>query len=375
MIAVMNRRFLAFCLAATTTVALAETPKNSLFKMFRAPDAQPINSTAFELSEEDGPWLILASTFVGEGSQQRAERLAREIRSEMKLPAFIYKESFDFTGTLNPGSAKRLRYANSYEYDGYAVLVGEYDSAEHPDIERDLKRIKTTTLPIFEDANETAAETSSRNPVTMVKALTGELIRYRKDKPMGPMGQAFLTRNPKLPEEYFQSPPVDSFVNQLNDGLKYSLLDCEGKFTVVVKTFEGLGAIVDGKQDKEFTPSSRRLYQYAVSTEKMVNELREQGVEAYQFHDRFRSLVTIGSFDNLGRELPNGGFEYAPEILSVMNKYRAFNVDPELQRQAAGARGQASNNVGLVPFDIQPTPIAVPKPSKRSLYGPALGMR
>ena len=56
----------------------------------------------------------------------------------------------------------------------------------------------------------------------------------------------------------------------------------------------------------------------------MASELRSQGVEAYQFHDRYRSLVTIGSFEQLGRELPDGRFEYTPEIRAVMKKYSAI---------------------------------------------------
>ena len=108
----------------------------------------------------------------------------------------------------------------------------------------------------------------------------------------------------------------------------------------------------------------------------MTSELRKQGVEAYQFHDRYRSLVTVGSFDSLGRELPDGKFEYTPEIRAAIKRYSAFNVRPELARQVpAGTKGIAANGVGAIPFDVEPTPIAVPKSSKRSLYGSKIGMR
>ncbi len=322
--------------------------------------------------------MILASNFVGEGSKTRAERLAFEIRRDLGLPAFIYQEKFDFTGNINsdPRSATRVRYANRYQYDAYAVLVGEYDGVEHPSIERDLKAIRKATPAVFRDPNEVAAETDHSKPVTTVKSFTSKLLNSRSEKPAGPMSQAFVTRNPMLPQEYFAAPQVDSFVSQLNEGLDYSLLKCKGKYTVVVKTFQGVETIVDGKNDKKFEPSGRRLEKCATDANKITTKLRAQGVEAYQFHDRFRSLVTVGSFDSLGRELPDGRFEYASEILAVMRKYSAFNVSPELKSQVpAGMRGVASNNVAMIPFDVQPTPIAVPKLSKRSLYGAALGMR
>jgi hypothetical protein len=379
MIAVMNQRSLLSFFLATVVLGTAAADTPGLLRMFgRAPSVEADVSKSYQLSEEDGPWMILASNFVGEGSKERAERLAFEIRKELGLPAFIYQEKFDFTGNINsdPRSSTRVRYANRYQYDAYAVLVGEYDATQHPSIEGDLKRIRTATLPVFRDPGEVAAETNRSNPVTTVKSFTSKLLNSRTKKPAGPMSQAFVTRNPMLPEEYFAAPQVDSFVSQLNEGLDYSLLKCKGKYTVVVKTFQGNEVIVDGKNDKKFEPSVKRLDKYAADAKKMTAKLRAQGVEAYQFHDRFRSLVTVGSFESLGRELPDGRFEYANEIRAVMRKFSAFNVSPELRSQVpAGVKGIASNNVAMIPFDVQPTPIAVPKSSKRSLYGSALGMR
>jgi len=375
---IFHRSLLSLLLVCVTaTVASADKP--AFLKMFQrtpATDADP--SKTYQLSEEDGPWMILASTFVGEGAKARAEKLALENSKELNLPAFIYRENFDFTGTIDhdPRTSKSIRYANRYQYDAYAVLVGEYDSVGHPGIDGDLQRIKTARPAVFQDPNAVAAETDRSNPVTTVKSITNKLLASRKDKPLGPMGHAFVTRNPMLPEQFFQSPEVDSFVHEMNDGLRYSLLECDGKYTVTVKTFEGLGAIVDGKADKKFAPSEERLNRFLVAAEKMTAELRKQGVEAYQYHDRYRSLVTIGSFDYLGRELPDGQFEYAPEIRAVMKKYSAFNGRPELARQVPpGTKGVAANGVGAIPFDVEPTPIAVPKSSKRSLYGAAIGMR
>ncbi|MCP4891469.1 MAG: hypothetical protein GY904_33370 [Planctomycetaceae bacterium] len=375
----MSYRSLLSLLLVSVSVAVASADKPALLKMFQrtaATEADP-NKT-YELSEEDGPWMILASTFVGDGAKTRAAKLALEIRSELNLPAFIYKENFDFTGTIDrdPRTSKSIRYANRYRYDAYAVLVGEYDSVEHPGVEGDLKRIRAAKPKVFQNPNDVAAETDRSNPVTTLKSITTNLFSSRKDSPAGPMGQAFVTRNPMLPEQFFKAPPVDSFVHEMNDGLQYSLLKCEGKYTVVVKTFEGLGAIVDGKADKKFAPSEERLNRFLLDAEKMTSELRKQGVEAYQFHDRYRSLVTVGSFESLGRELPDGKFEYTPEIRAAIKRYSAFNVRPELARQVpAGTKGIAANGVGAIPFDVEPTPIAVPKSSKRSLYGSKIGMR
>ncbi|MGB7325646.1 MAG: hypothetical protein WBD31_12300 [Rubripirellula sp.] len=367
-----QRSLLSFLFVLSITGPVAADPPSFLRMFGRAPSVEADESKSYELTVEDGPWLILASTLVGEGSKERARKLALEIRSTLGLPAFIYHEKFDFTGTVgfDQRTAKPVRYANSYQYQAYAVLVGEYDSVENRNIEGDLARIKTATPKVLQDPNEIAAETSGNNPVTAVKALADRWKNSRKDSPKGPLASAFVTRNPMLPEGYFQAPPVDSFVSQLNENLDHSLLKCDGKFTVVVKTFTGYATIENSKNKKQFTPDENRMDQLASDAAKMTAELRRQGVEAYQFHDRDQSLVTVGSFDTLGRQLPSGKFEYDPQIQALIKKYSAFNVRPELARQIPkGSNGYASNNVGMVPFDVQPTAIAIPKQSKRSLYG------
>ena len=174
-----------------------------------------------------------------------------------------------------------------------------------------------------------------------------------------------------MPESFFQSPEVDSFVNEINADQEFSLLKCNGKYTVVVRTFEGLETVVDGRNDRKFLPNLRRLNKFAADADRMTKQLRADGIEAYQYHDRFKSIVTVGSFDMLGRELPDGRFEYTPEIRRVMAKFSAFNN--QVARAIPGGQGIAANHVGMIPFDVKPTPIAVPKYSKRSLYSSTIG--
>jgi len=369
---------LSLCLLLLGTSA-THADRPSLLQMFkRTPAVEADASKTYALSEEDGPWLILATNFVGEGSKQRAERLALEIRDELNLPAYIYKEKFDFTGTIrrDTATARPIRYANRYQYDAYAVLVGEYDSVSHPSLEKDLETIRTTKPKVYDNPEDIAVETDRSTPVTTLKAITDRLLKAGSGKSRGPMGNAFVTRNPMLPEDYFAAPKVDSFVHQLNESTKHSLMKCDGKYTVVVKTFEGLGKIIDNSKKDDFEPSMDRLDKFAADADKMTRQLRAKGVEAYQFHDRTRSLVTVGSFDTLGRELPDGRFEYSSEIRKVMKEYSAFNVRPELARQVpTGSKGMAGNNVAMIPFDVEPTPITVPKPTRRSLYGATFGNR
>lgn len=367
MLRLSRRSFAALC-AATVVAGASATPSEaappSLLKLFGK--SKPIDQAdSYLLSEEDGPWLLLATTFVGENAKDRAQRTAVEIRSKLRLPAFIYKEQFDFTGTAgeDPTTGRRARYANPHQYEAYAVLVGEYDSVEHPSIDKDLDRLKSADLEIFRSSDEVDEEYNTTNPASMIKAFGEQLFKTRKGRTRSPLGGAFVTRNPLLPEHFFQQPEVDSFVRQLNEDRPHSLLESDGKFTVVVRTFEACGTIVGAKNEDKFEPSAERMDQFARQADKMVRELRKRGEEAYQYHDRDRSVVTIGSFQSLGHETPGGGFVYSPEIRRVMNQYSALNASHS--QSIPGRQGVTANHIAMIPFDVQPTPIAVPKTGRR----------
>jgi hypothetical protein len=367
---ILRRLICAALLLTTSSTAFAQAP-NFLTKILGKRGVEADSNKAYDLTVEDGPWMILAANFAGENSKSQAEKLVLEIRRDLRLPAFIHHERFDFTGKVSKRAelAEKHRYANQYQYEAYAVLVGEYDTVEHPSIDRDLAAIKVAKPTVFAEADTDNAEASADSPIPALKAVKN-LIYRKTDKIKGPMAGAFVTRNPMLPEDYFDSPQVDSFVRELNEDKPYNLLKCDGKFTVVVKTFEGMGKLVSGHDQGEFEPSIERLDKMAASADKMVQELRSQGKEAYQFHDRNRSLVTIGSFDTLGRELPDGGFEYDPAIRAVMNEYNALNSE---KAYAINGKGVAAHHVAMIPFDVKPTPIAVPKATK--LNWSALGKR
>jgi len=345
-------------------------PPGFLKFLSRTPSSEP-HEAARQLTEVDGPWMILAATFAGEEGKLQAHALADELAKSYQIQAFIHEENFDFGGRLNVTSptGRPVRYQNQTKYNAYAVLVGEYDTVDHPDLVRDLKRLKACKPQSLD--GPTGEKTTDDNPLVQVRKLQKNILKRTGKPEEGPLGNAFATTNPMLPEEFFDAPEVDAFVMELNDKVAFNLLDNRGRYTVIVRTFSGLGTIVDGRKEKQFKPSTERMANCAEDADAMVRKLREEGVDAYQFHDRTRSLVTIGSFETLGRQLPGGGFEYDPAIRSVMQKYCAGSESKPTQF----GPGIAARHVNSIPFDVQPTPIAVPKKSKRSLYMSKLGMR
>ena len=116
------------------------------------------------------------------------------------------------------------------------------------------------------------------------------------------------------------------------------------------------------------------LAEAAKKADTLTKALRMKGYEAYQFHDRYKSIVTVGSFSSIGTPQPGGAMNLTPEILRVV---KIFGTDPnateelkpELQNalKAAGldqrARAMPVKYLVGIPFDVQPIPVEVPKRS------------
>ena len=154
---------------------------------------------------------------------------------------------------------------------------------------------------------------------------------------------------------------LDPQIVALNKGVPYSLLDCPGKYTVQVATFKGqviikqdeIKAIQEGKEMKS------ELAAAAEKADRLTEALRMKGYEAYQFHDRYASIVTVGSFNSVGTPRPDGRIEINPEIHKIMKTFGA---------EATILPGQTTPVTPLksligIPFDIQPMPVEVPKRS------------
>lgn len=369
--------------------AIAEPP--SILQIFKK--KQPLSDDSLELKAEHGPWMILAVTLSGEHAKDQAVAVASEIRRELKLPSFVLEKTIGASQTLGKGERIRteddgsvipyeleLRYANASQEHVYAVLVGEFNSIDDPRIEDALKSVRYAH-PKALAASETSAaeERESAESSNWLVQKYRSLIWTRTDRKddLGKMGAAFVTRNPRLPSDYFEAPKVDEFVASLNKQVEYSLLDCPGKFTVRVASFTG-HAVTDfgnGSVASKLSETSDALERAALKANKLTTALRRQGEEAYQFHDRFGSYVMIGSFERIGQENSMREFQYNPRMLEVINKWCGYRVI-DTQDPQTGAMGKTTSLKSLerIPFDIEGKPMAVPRASTSGLYrGSLLG--
>lgn len=374
----------AFC---TAGMVAAEPP--SILKIFRA--KQPLADESLELKVEHGPWMILAYTLPGADAKPKAIDLAREIRQDLKLPAFVMEKTSGVTATLvkrerirndangNPVPVGlEARYANGGQETVYVVLVGEFTSIDDVRIPDILQKVRTAHPKAIQanpsDSAATAEQSSSSNWLIQQYRSKIWTRNDRKDE-VGKMGAAFVTRNPLLPDDYFEAPKVDEFVANLNKDVEFSLLECPGKFTVRVASFTGrqVTDFGNGAQASKLKDTTDALDQAALSAHELTVAMRKQGVDAYEFHDRYGSYVMVGSFDSLGQELTSGQFRYHPGIVEVNQKWCGYRVvDAKDPSTGAIAKTTSLNSLNKVPFDIEGKPMAVPRLATSNLYRGAL---
>ena len=372
--------------AACLESAQADPP--ALLSIFK----KKTDSTGLQLTADHGPWLILAASLSGDDAQTKAESLARELRQTLRVDCYVLDKTFDHSSMLKTDrhqtvdivsgnvESRRVRLANQSSERVCAVLVGNFSSLEDPSIKELLQTIRTahpTALAVKDSAEskDPSKAESSNWLVTSARRVLWSRTDRQSNKNKGPMGAAFVTRNPLLPDEFFQAPKVDKLVEDLNKSVEHSLLKCPKRFTVRVATFQGNAVTDFGTGGAASKPKelSDNLDIAADKANRLTSALRAKGVEAYEFHDRFASYVTIGSFDELGPQTPSGELQFSAEIRHILDEYCGYcAVDAKLKSSQAMTKVQSVKSLEGIPFDIEGKPMAVPRAGTSKLYGGSL---
>lgn len=299
----------------------------------------------YALKPDNGPWMIMVASLYGGRAPEKADELAEEVRKKLKIPAYTLGMQTDFGGSVGPGDQlpygppDQVKYREFYQV---AVLAGNYESIDDSKAQRDLKRVKTF-------APKSVLEMGVKAPAA--GALKGRI--------RGPLWKAFLTTNPIAPKEKLRPNKLDPLLLEMNQDGPYSLLDCPGKYTVQVATFRGaemvqvLGKPRTQQEQKRLlaewmsfsqNPEKHaKLPQAAVDSFELTKALRQHGYEAYVFHDRDCSVVTVGSFGTLDD----------PRLKRHM---QIFAID------RSGPNAGKQKQLGKWGFDPVPVPIFVPRP-------------
>jgi hypothetical protein len=353
----------------------------------------------YNLTKQHGPWLIMAASFSGQEGQTQAFDLVLEMRSRYSIPAYYYRMAFK-QEDLNPGrgidqygDTIKRRFQRGRQVVEHAVLIGEFPTIDDPAGQKLLMRVKALDPKSLESTDEDGTS-QSLSTVRRYHDQLKKQLGYSSNH--GPMGHAFFTRNPMLPREYFMPQGVDEDVAKWNKGLEYSLLKCPGKFSMKVATFRGRSTIkqVSDKDTKKKVRKAADDDPLVIAARKahlLTIALREKGWEAYEFHDRHESYVTVGSFEE-GRQVATGKIVLSDrEAKIIFNTFGAHSSENVFNRPAqqdkileqqqkqrfgsllSGGLGNVAEGfhpkrfVGM-PFDIVPEAVEAPKLTVSSSY-------
>jgi hypothetical protein len=400
----------------TLAVASAQSTAHAQLwkKLIPVSHVEEVPQRGTTLTQENGPWLIIAESFEGEGAERQARDLADELRAA-GLSAYVHDRTFDFSES-NPGrgldeygAPVRKRYQREADHQ-WAVLVGDFNSIDDTDAQASLERVKSMPSKVL-------SITDDDSGLDQMKQFTSNVVdKLGRRKERGPMAKAFFTRNPLLPREYFVPKGVDDFVVSMNKDVEYSLLDCPGRYTVQIATFRGQTTLQTSNAKTEESASpfgfkwkkgrSDPLVEAAENAHLLTEELRKKGIEAYEFHDRTESTVCVGSFEQVAQRTANGQLVPTMEVQQIVQQFGAAYDTPadpltgddirrtrqaeEMKQQFAQMLSNQDGQVAaglnpkhvkimrgekvarIIPIDIYPTAIEVPR---RSISGAYAGQR
>ncbi|MGW8256175.1 MAG: hypothetical protein ACWGMZ_01690 [Thermoguttaceae bacterium] len=319
----------------------------------------------YALSESNGPWMIMACSFSGEGAKKQAKELVYELRKRYKLPAYTHELRINLKdikgrGLDRFGDPVKMRYRKGSKIDEVAVVVGDYPAVNDPEAQKILAKIKVAKpdcLDVKEGKPTNQTLAYWRTTLKAAQTLLGD-----ENKELGPMSHAFITTNPLLPQEFFKHKGLDKLVLDMNRNVPHSLLDCPGKYSVQVATFKG-EVIIKQNEIRDIENGRKQLKSHldeaAMKAHTLTEALRMKGYEAYEFHDRNASIVTVGSFNSVGMPRTDGRIEINPKIHAIMKTFGAQPVNvPGKKTPITPLKSLAGIN-----FDIQSIPILVPKRS------------
>ena len=325
---------IAVVMAFSFVTVWAAGPLDFVKNIGKTVDADP--NKAYMLTEVEGPYLIYVMSFSGPTAQQDAHSLVLELRKSFKWNAYVYEKNFvydankDWKQGQNPYFKTKFSKYQTETKTQFAVLIGNFASLDDKQF------------------NDTLVKVRACKPASL-KGKASET----------PFSTAFGLANPILPPEN-QRGIVDPFIESINIKRPYSLLQNRCRYTVQIATFTG--HVVAQEWQKKIKPIDDKKNSSNPMTELEKGEqaaialckaLREQGVEAYEFHDRYASIVTVGSFNYYAQRMPDGTTAIDPQVQQIIQRYQGQVV--------ADKNGYEPVFINGIACDALPKIIEVPK--------------
>ena len=351
-------RFVSFVWCALLLLAGGELRAQFLKK---APQKLETDSgKSYTIDKKRGPWMIMVTSLRGNDpeSAANANKAAHELVVELRkkgIPAWTHDQKGELEEIASyDRNGKSVKRFVAEKRNRVCVLAGEYASIDLD--EKDATKAKHAKI-----AQDTLAWIQKYRP----KSLENGNFKPTPGRP-GPLSRAFLTLNPMYTEEEIQQIAYskDPLLKQLNSDRQFNLLGNPNKYTLTVATFQGSSKhvlAVGDKSERDAIFKFDSMLEKNITLDKagqsawtLVHLLRNQGHEAYVFHERFRSVVTVGGFND-----PND-----PRIAKLTEQHGPkMKPDPKSRQPVMTPEIYqiGGNNPQIFCLDLAPELMKVPK--------------
>lgn len=253
-----------------------------------AKSIEAIPGKRYLLTDKHGPWMVMVTSLEdkpgdeGNAALEAADQMVYQLRRR-GIPAYVYQteEVRERFASRDPLGQEQRRVTRA-QAGMVAVLAGNYKDADAPLAKSTLAEIrsKKLNLPVMVKSPETGKE----NKI---------LFNFQK---------AFLSRNPLQGLEETTSKVKDPLILKMNSGVDHSLLGNKGKYSLVVASMYGTSQVKaqGGNKTTQKLGGLELAEMEAWQLCQLLNsnqKLKQLGMQAYVYHDRNRSIVTVGSFD------------------------------------------------------------------------------
>lgn len=303
----MRTRFPLSIFAAALAAVLLAAPAVSA----AAGIEKPVRGKKYPLTKQHGPWMIMVASFTapppelrtdGMTPQQAADELVYELRAK-GMPAYSYatEDKVDKVETVDRLGEPDTRIFAA-QRGNVCVLCGNYPGPGDEKAKASLEWVKT-----FRPKYLTGGQADRAGLVSLEN---GGIYRETPGQ-KGPLSGAFFTTNPLLTSDQIRSRDPESLdlLTKINAGGDCSLFDNKGKYTIVVASFYGQSSTLGGQKftfrgkadgiQQVSGEASDALYVAAQDAWELATYMRQLKFDAYVWHDEHKSVVTVGSFDDL----------------------------------------------------------------------------
>jgi hypothetical protein len=278
---------------------------------------EAVKGKEYTITKEHGPWMIMVASFSpvqneaaqkdgGFTAREAAVELVYQLRDRAGIPAYVFIQDAQ-KGEIETSNRLQQREKRIYaaRRNQICVLAGNYTSI---------------------DKGSKAGKSARRTLAYIKKHFKADFLLQHggRFKPTPgqptPLSGAFFTVNPLLSPEEVKDATVDPLLVKMNRGQKYSLFENPHQYTLVIATFTGGSSkLMLGDDEREktsfldaFTPGDAAYNAAKNSLDKAGDDAMElaeamrnankygygEDYDVFVWHDRRKSVVTIGGFDS-----------------------------------------------------------------------------